>query len=271
MIDWPVQFVASKYSKWYEALIQKAQLRGTVEGYSEDHHIIPRSIGGSNRQANLVTLTAREHYIAHLLLWKSRFPAPYHKKMCFAINVMSNKVSPSKKRTYKVNSKLYESIKKDYIIHQSEAMKGEGNNFYGKKHTPETMEKLMRYHNNPETKRQKSERVAGDKNPSKNPEVKKLISAAQKERMQRDKLLGKGSYSQSYKDKQSAAHSGANNGRALTVKFTDPFGKEHIVTGYMKKFCLSNNLSYSQMLKTAQGKLEVHRGWKVSYLKDKNE
>jgi 5-methylcytosine-specific restriction endonuclease McrA len=48
MIDWPVKFVESKYSRWYNLLIQAAQLRGTVIGYKEVHHIIPRSVGGSN-------------------------------------------------------------------------------------------------------------------------------------------------------------------------------------------------------------------------------
>ena len=38
MIDWPVKFVESKYSRWYNLLIQAAQLRGTVIGYKEVHH-----------------------------------------------------------------------------------------------------------------------------------------------------------------------------------------------------------------------------------------
>lgn len=38
--------------------------------YGENHHIIPRSEGGSDDASNKVKLTAREHYIAHLLLAK---------------------------------------------------------------------------------------------------------------------------------------------------------------------------------------------------------
>lgn len=34
------------------------------------HHIIPRSLGGSDEVSNLIRLTPREHYIAHLILWK---------------------------------------------------------------------------------------------------------------------------------------------------------------------------------------------------------
>ena len=36
----------------------------------EQHHIIPRSFRGLNNDDNLVELTLREHYIAHLLLYK---------------------------------------------------------------------------------------------------------------------------------------------------------------------------------------------------------
>ena len=38
--------------------------------YYEKHHIIPKSIGGTNDISNLVYLTAREHFIAHWLLFK---------------------------------------------------------------------------------------------------------------------------------------------------------------------------------------------------------
>lgn len=39
-------------------------------GYTERHHIVPRFCGGSNEASNLVRLTARNHFIAHLLLVK---------------------------------------------------------------------------------------------------------------------------------------------------------------------------------------------------------
>lgn len=38
--------------------------------YYEKHHIIPRCIGGSDNELNLVLLTAREHFLAHYLLCK---------------------------------------------------------------------------------------------------------------------------------------------------------------------------------------------------------
>jgi hypothetical protein len=39
-------------------------------GYTEKHHIIPKCLGGSDEQSNLVNLTPEEHYIAHQLLVK---------------------------------------------------------------------------------------------------------------------------------------------------------------------------------------------------------
>jgi 5-methylcytosine-specific restriction endonuclease McrA len=62
-------FIDNKYAHWYYAIIHNAQNRTTSE-YTETHHIIPKSLGGSNRKNNLVKLTSREHFICHLLLTK---------------------------------------------------------------------------------------------------------------------------------------------------------------------------------------------------------
>jgi len=57
------------YQKIYKQLVEKAQNR-ILEGYKENHHIVPKCIGGSNKSDNLVDLTAREHFLAHWLLVK---------------------------------------------------------------------------------------------------------------------------------------------------------------------------------------------------------
>jgi len=57
------------YEKHYSLLIKKAQKRGTVDGYKEKHHIVPRCMGGTDDKSNIVELTAREHFVAHLLLY----------------------------------------------------------------------------------------------------------------------------------------------------------------------------------------------------------
>lgn len=54
----------------YDALVGRTQERVSVSGYAEVHHIVPRAHGGTDDPSNLVQLTAREHFIAHWLLWR---------------------------------------------------------------------------------------------------------------------------------------------------------------------------------------------------------
>lgn len=72
------------YKKHYERLITRAKHRN-IEGYTEKHHILPRCMDGTNDKGNLVALTAREHFIAHILLVKV-YPKEY--KLIFAVNAM---------------------------------------------------------------------------------------------------------------------------------------------------------------------------------------
>lgn len=59
------------YELIYQSLIDKARSRIIPDGvYCERHHIIPKSLNGSNDKNNIVRLYPREHYIAHLLLFK---------------------------------------------------------------------------------------------------------------------------------------------------------------------------------------------------------
>lgn len=49
------------------------------------HHVWPRALGGPDEDWNLIKLTHREHYIAHMILWKC-----YGQQMVFAFNMLSN-------------------------------------------------------------------------------------------------------------------------------------------------------------------------------------
>lgn len=53
----------------YNRFIDRMKIQ-VVNGYCEKHHILPRSLGGSDEASNLVLLTPRQHYIAHWMLWK---------------------------------------------------------------------------------------------------------------------------------------------------------------------------------------------------------
>lgn len=64
-------YLQNKYTSIYYAIINRAKSRDlSKDVYTEKHHIIPRSLGGSNSKNNLVNLTAREHRLCHLLLPK---------------------------------------------------------------------------------------------------------------------------------------------------------------------------------------------------------
>lgn len=57
------------YLKIYKDICNRGQSERMLS-YSEIHHIIPKCLGGNNDKNNLTTLSAKEHYIAHLLLTK---------------------------------------------------------------------------------------------------------------------------------------------------------------------------------------------------------
>jgi hypothetical protein len=92
------------YKKNYDLLIEKCNNRN-IEGYIEKHHIIPKSLGGSDEKENLVALTAREHFIAHLILAKI-----HGGPMIYAIWRM---VCCNRDKI-KVNSRIYQWSKEEY-------------------------------------------------------------------------------------------------------------------------------------------------------------
>ena len=116
-IDWPIEIKENKFKHWYEQIVIRAQSRILAKDvYVEKHHIIPQSVGGSNKKINLVVLTAREHFICHRLL--TRFLTGKAKmKMSFATWIMMTNNNPHQKR-YKVTSRIYEFVKKEMVVVQ---------------------------------------------------------------------------------------------------------------------------------------------------------
>ena len=103
-------FMQNKYTIWYYNLINRAQKRILADDqYYERHHILPKSIGGTNDNNNLVNLTGREHYIAHLLLVKITTGSDNH-KMKHAVWRMLNSTAKQCNR-YKSNSWIYEEYR----------------------------------------------------------------------------------------------------------------------------------------------------------------
>jgi 5-methylcytosine-specific restriction endonuclease McrA len=78
-------FLNNKYTNYYNSIINRAKSRILPkEIYTERHHIIPKSLGGSNSKNNLVLLTAREHRLEHMLLTKMLIDPEHIKKMWYA-------------------------------------------------------------------------------------------------------------------------------------------------------------------------------------------
>ena len=100
-------FNDNKYYTWYFKIITNAQSR-ILDSYTEAHHIIPKSLGGSDEKTNIVELTAREHFLCHWLLTK--FVLVDKEKMDYALWLMINVENKLQER-YKVNSKTYEILK----------------------------------------------------------------------------------------------------------------------------------------------------------------
>lgn len=72
------------YLKIYEDLIESRKMQPKLENeYYERHHILPRCMGGTNENTNLVYLTAEDHFIAHLLLAKA-----YGGKLWYGVTAM---------------------------------------------------------------------------------------------------------------------------------------------------------------------------------------
>ena len=131
-------FVENKYFNWYYNMIFN-RMGNAPEGYSELHHIIPKSLGGTNDSTNLVRLTAREHFIVHMLLTKCMSTKNGYHKMVNA----AHRLIYGNDEKYVYNSKLYESVKIQYSKVASERFNSWWDNF-----TPE----------------QRSEMRSGDKN-----------------------------------------------------------------------------------------------------------
>lgn len=112
----------NKYKIWYNSITENAKNR-TLDCYNEQHHVIPRSLGGTDDKDNLVNLTAREHFICHWLLTKL-YTGESRAKMIYALNGMKRNSQHTQRYETKITSRVYENLKKEFSKVHSEAMKG---------------------------------------------------------------------------------------------------------------------------------------------------
>lgn len=113
--------LTNKYSKLYYKITSNAKQRIT-EGYTELHHIIPQSLGGSNDKETLVELTAREHFICHWLLIKMT-EGEDRSKMLYALKGMKAENKYQQRYQTKITARVYETYRIEHSINHSKVMR----------------------------------------------------------------------------------------------------------------------------------------------------
>ena len=157
-------YLQNKYTSWYFSIINNSKNKNNG---TEKHHIIPKCLGGNNSKDNIALLTAREHFICHLLLPKMTSGAN-KAKMYHALSMMLAKPKQYI-REFKVTSTVYETVRKeislnmknrwkdnDFRKNRSNKMSGDGNHFYGKTHSEDTIQKMKNKVFSDETKHRMS-------------------------------------------------------------------------------------------------------------------
>lgn len=151
--------------KIYEDLCstRKSMNRSKKDSYYELHHIEPKWMGGDDSEDNLVLLTAREHYLAHYLL----FLHYRDKQSSAAFHLMNNNIN-SKYRDSKKYAELREFQSKKWSGENNPAKRidvrkkisegitgkkngmygrtGKSNPAYGMKHSKEFLEYKSKLH-----------------------------------------------------------------------------------------------------------------------------
>jgi len=212
-------FIENKYYKWYLNIINAANTRKLCDDYYETHHIVPVSLGGLNSSDNLVKLTAKEHFVCHLLLTKFTAGNNRH-KMLYAATGMS------RQRSYQhryVNSATYQRLKTQAASAMSESRKGKTyEELYGVKKAAEMREKKSQPRG-PQSKSTVEKRASKLRGKKRTANQRDTMSAAQ---IRRDYVQ-----TQESKDRGALNISKALKGREVSEEWRDKISKS--LTGKM--------------------------------------
>lgn len=235
------------YQKLYDKLIKTRKERQLINKKEyEIHHIIPKCLGGSNEKDNLVFLTPREHFIAHKFLVKIY---PDSASLNLALFMFANT------RNFKINSKLYDNLKKQH----SKNMK-EKNPMFSKEIVDKKIQNTPNFIKFFETERGRkiaSERMKSDRHPMKNKEsVEKKIKIQRQNNkymswMQTER--GREFFSKKFKSDQHPLRKNPQNGRtAFPVEATLPDGKKlffSTLKNFYEHFKINKDVA-AKMIKT---------------------
>lgn len=97
-------FKENKYTRIYYKIIANPDM----SGYTEKHHIIPKCMGGTDELNNLVMLSARQHFVVHLLLPKMAILPVYRGKLAYALKCMLRQRTSNGSRYIPKSSRIFE-------------------------------------------------------------------------------------------------------------------------------------------------------------------
>lgn len=195
------------YKDIYFRLINSRKLlnRSKNDAYYENHHIIPKCFGGRNDQDNKVLLTAKEHFIAHLLLTKM-YTGKEKGKMCYALFRMC-KMSKHHQRI--ITARQFE-LAKELMMKNCV---GENSAFWGRKHRKDSKAKMSKTAKEKwkdeiiRKERTDSLKKYWKKNDNRKNEIGKMFGAYNSKRI----------WSIKERNKRSKKYSGKNNPRAQRI------------------------------------------------------
>lgn len=219
-------FKQNKYTKWYYNIINATNAGNRIKGkgeYYESHHIIPKSFGGNNSKSNLVLLTAREHYMCHLLLPQMMIEPIKAGKMVYAFVRMKHKCK---------NNKMFDRFRTAY----GRLTAGENNPFYGKKHTAECIANMSGEKHHMYNKKHRPDSI-----------LKMKLAKVGKGLGENNPMFGT-KHPEEWRTNHSAGMSGEKHFN---------FGKE----AFNKGRVWMNNKTQSKMIKTEEVAMLTEQGW----------
>lgn len=273
------------YQNLYTNLITNAQNYPVSNVYTEIHHIIPKCMDGSDEPNNLVTLTARQHFVAHWILTKI-YPDNY--KLRYAFHLM---FFPTSSNTRQTDWKLSKS--RTYEFHKTQMAELTGERFRGIEKTDEHKEKIrqaaLARWKDPEELAKQSERMKGNtyalgtKRSPHSEETRRLISEKNKIYYQTHKGSNHGKslseetrakisatkkanphqYTEEQRQKISARLTGrkqsayqkqrATETRSATWEVITPSGETLIITN-LRQYCIEHKISQGNLITYGRAK-----------------
>lgn len=117
-IPFSSELYLNRYAKFIESCLEKNKDL-PLDVYTEKHHILPKSLFPefSNLKKyrwNMAILTGRQHFIAHMMLWKSF----RNEATTYSANMMRNRFGDKNR-----NSRLYEQIRIEHSKYSGEKNK----------------------------------------------------------------------------------------------------------------------------------------------------